>query len=378
MTIRPRLPWAARAWIVAGLLATACTRTGDPASDPASPGPADLVLPENARGVTTAVARTAPVDDYLDVTGDIEPDPTRVVRVYAPVSGRVVNVGVRPADSVREGAALVTLASGDVAAARAAYRQAAADARVRGQELERAQLLYANDALPLRDLQHAQADAATGEAVFASAAERLRLLNLDTAGTSDVIAVPAPRNGVVLDLDVAPGEYVKSLDNATPLCTIADLSSVWAVGNVYEDALAGVRVGERVEVTVAAYPAARWRGRVSALADAIDSTTRTLKLRAVLDNPDRRLKPAMYASLRVIRGRRPAVVVPREAVVMEGTAAYLFIQTARGHFQRRAVVLGGGGAALDPDVEVTSGLAAGDTVVVQGVELLRAAAGASP
>ncbi|HEX4560649.1 MAG TPA: efflux RND transporter periplasmic adaptor subunit, partial [Gemmatimonadales bacterium] len=269
--------------------------------DPADPTPGVVALPEDARGVVTAVVRAASVTDYLDVSGQIEADPTKVVRVYAPVSGRLSSVSVRPADAVREGEPVATLLSSDVAAARATFRQAEADARVKRQQMDRSRLLYQNDAIPLRDYQQAQADDVSGAAGLESALERIRLLGLDTAGVSDAISVPAPRAGVVLDVDAAPGEFVKSLDNATPLCTVADLSTVWAVGDVYESALAGIEMGDPVEVSAAAYPARRWTSRVAAVGDAIDTTSRTLKIRVVLENEDRRLKPAMFVTIRVVR-----------------------------------------------------------------------------
>jgi len=331
----------------------------------------DFVLGEDARGVTTAPVRSERLADYLDVAGRIQADPTRVVRVYPPVSGRLVAVQVRPADRVERGQVLAILASSDIAAARAAYRQALADAQVKGQALERSRLLYENHVVALRDYQQAHAEGAMAEAALESAAERLELLNVDTAGTSDQLTVTAPRAGVVVDVGAAPGEYAKSLDNANPLCTIADLSTVWAVGDVYEKDLASIKIGDSADVTANAYPAERWRGRVTAISSTVDTTTRTLKVRVVLANPGLRLKPDMFAAIRVVRAVRSAVMVPASAVVREGAAAYLFVQTSPGHFEHRAVTLG-----RDTDrgqVEVTSGLAVGDTVVVEGAELLRAA-----
>ena len=332
------------------------------------------MLPEDAWGITTAVARQAPVADYLDINGQILADPTRVTRVYAPVSGRLAVVSVHPTDIVYEGQPLVTLVSSDVAAAWTGYRQAQADARVKRQQMERSHLLYQNDAIPLRDYQQAEADDVTAVAALENAIERMRLLGMDTTTTSDAITVPAPRAGVVLDVDAAPGEYVKSLDNATPLCTVADLSTVWAVGDVYENALAGLRIGDPVEVTAVAYPDKPWRAQLSAVGDAVDTVSRTVKVRVVLGNEDRRLKPAMFVTIRVIRGRRMGVVIPRRAIVMAGTTAYVFVQTRPGRFERRDVALG---AATGDQIEITTGLAAGDTIAVEGVELLRAAAGSS-
>lgn len=366
------LRWIGIALVI--LLAIGCSRAGTNRLDPPASSTGGVAVPEDARGIGTGVARWAPVADYLNLSGKIEADPVNVVHVYAPVTGRLTAVFVHPSDSAHEGQSLATLVSSEVAAARATYRQAQADAQVKRQQVDRSRLLFQNDAIPLRDYQEAQADDVTAVANLESALERMRLLGVDTAGTSDVIAVAAPRAGVVLDVDAAPGEYVKSLDNATPLCTIADLSTVWAVGDVFENAVAGIRTGDPAEVLVPAYAGARWEARVAAVGDAIDTVTRTLKVRIVLRNEGGRLKPAMFVTIRVLRGRRMAVVVPRGAVLVTGTSAYVFVQKSPGHFERREVVLG---ADAGDHVEVTAGLAAGDTIAIQGAELLRAAAATS-
>jgi membrane fusion protein, heavy metal efflux system len=370
---------AAACAVVSALLG--CSRQGTAAANPSGSGadaPADaneFVLREDTRGVSIAAAQSQRLTDYLEVSGRIQADPTNVVRVYPPVSGRLVAVQVRPADHVAQGQVLAILASSDVAAARAGYRQAQADAAVKRQGLERSRLLYEHHVNALRDYEQAQADAAMAAAALESAAARLALLGVDTADASDQIAIRAPRAGVVVDLGAAPGEYAKSLDNANPLCTIADLRTVWAVGDVYEKDLASLQLGDSAEVTANAYPDERRRGRITAIASTVDTTTRTLKVRVVLANTGLRLKPDMFATIRVVRAVRSAVVVPLSAVLREGTSAYLFVQTSSHHFARRSITLG-----RDTErgqVEVTSGLAPGDTIVVEGSELLRATATSS-
>lgn len=335
----------------------------------------EVVLREDVRGIATAAVQSVPLPDYLEMAALIQADPTRVVRVYPPVSGRLISVDVHPADYVERGQVLAVLASSDVAAARAAYRQAVADAQVKRQALERSRLLYDNHVIALRDRQQAEADAQMSAAALESALERLQLLNVDTTGSSDQVSVTAPRAGVVTDLGAAPGEYAKSLDNSNPLCTIADLAGVWAVGDVYEKDVASIKLGDSADVTVSAYPGEPRRGRVTAISSSVDTTTRTLKVRVALPNPGMRLKPAMFAQIRVVRAVRSAVVVPSMAVVREGSSAFVYMQRTPGHFTRRAVTLGRDTEGAK--VEVTSGLAPGDTIVVEGADLLRAAATSS-
>jgi len=350
------------------LAAAGCGAEGAKSATARPASPDDFVLPEGARGITTAPARRTELADYLDIAARIQADPTRVVRVYAPVSGRLLSVEVRPADYVQQGQVLATLASADVAQAWAAYRQAQADAQVKQQALERSRLLYENHVIALRDYQQAQADAQSAAATLAGARARLELLGADPDSAAERLSVRAPRSGVVIDLSAAPGEFAKSLDNSNPLCTIADLSSVWAVGDVYEKDFASLTVGDSAEVTVNAYPGLTRHGRITAIGSALDTTTRTLKVRVVLANPGTRLKPDMFAVIRAVRAVRASVVVPEAAVVREGSSAFVYVQTSPGHFARRAVTLGR--EAERHQLEVVSGLAPGDTVVVDGAELL--------
>jgi cobalt-zinc-cadmium efflux system membrane fusion protein len=334
-----------------------------------------FVLPSDPKGITLATIGSERLPNELDVAARIQADPTRVVRVYAPVSGRLISVAVRPADLVTRGQPLALIASSDVAAARQAYQQATADNTVKKEALVRSKLLLDHHAIAEKDYEQAQADYLTSQAALESARERLLFLNVGTDGGSDQLVVKSPRSGVVMSLGAAAGEFSKSLDSADPLCTIADLSTVWAVGNVYEKDIAAVRVGEQADVAVDAYPGQHWRGRIGAIAGAIDPATRTLGIRVVLANPGLRLKPGMFAAIRLVRSVRRAVVIPSQAVLREGNANYVFLEQSPGRFIRRAVTLG---QALNGGrVEVTSGLSPGHTIVVQGAELLRVNAAAS-
>jgi cobalt-zinc-cadmium efflux system membrane fusion protein len=235
--------------------------------------------------------------------------------------------------------------------------------------VERSRLLWQNDAIAKRDVQQAEADARMSLATLESTRERLAMLSIDTLASSDEIPVKAPRAGVVIDVGAAPGEFSKSLDNSNPLCTLADLTVAWAVGEVYERDLASVKTGNAVEVVVDAYPGTTWRGRVDAIGSSVDTTTRTLKVRVTLNNPNLLLKPDMFGRIRVARAARSSIVIPQSAVLREGTSNYVFVQRSPGRFARRAVELGRD--LEDNRAQVRAGLTSGDTIVVEGTDLLR-------
>ena len=319
---------------------------------------------------TIAVTQTA-IPDYLEVPAHIEADPTKVVHVFPPAGGRIVQLSVRPWDAVQSGETLAMVESGDLSRAVAEYHKARTDYGLKQKVLERSMDLLAHRAIAEKDYQQAQADAESAQAELEATREQIRVFGMDPDNAASQLRVTAPRSGVILDVGAAPGEYSTALQAPQPLCTIADLSNVWAVGDIYEKDLSTVRTGDVARVLLDAYPRQTWNGRVSTISDTVDPNTRTLHLRVVLANDGTRLKPAMFGSIRLLRSSRQAIAVPGAAVVREGNAAYVFVSAGNGSFQRRNVVLG---QDLGSTVEVTSGLKPGETIATQGALLLRAPA----
>jgi cobalt-zinc-cadmium efflux system membrane fusion protein len=325
-------------------------------------------LPEDARGVRMTTVALRHIFDYIEVSARIQPDPTRVVRVFSPVGGRLVSVDVKPGDHIRKGQVIAELQSSDIAALRSEHAKARADADAKRKVLARAELLYQNEALSQKEYQQAQADAQMAEAEQRRTEAALHVLGISPEGTSNGFTVVAPRDGVVLDIGAAPGEFSKSLEASAPVCTLADLSHVWAVGELYERDVAASRVGAETEVRVASYPERKWKARVVALSGALDAATRTLKLRVELPNPDGKLKPEMFASIRIFRSAKEGLVIPADAVLREGSSAYVFVQKSGRSFEKRVITVG---ESRDGEVEVTAGLKQGEVIVTEGALLLR-------
>jgi membrane fusion protein, heavy metal efflux system len=337
-----------------------------------SPANAEGIVytPSDPRGIRTAPAQMKQVPVTLDLAGRIEPDPTSVTPVFPPVGGRVIRVEVRPGEAVVRGQILAVLESSDVTSARMDYRHALTDAEVKGKQRERAADLFAKGALAEKDAQQADADAKMADTEVARTLDRLRVLDVDPAGTTNEFKLLAPHAGVVLDVGAAQGEFSKSLDAPRALCTLADLSTVWAVGEIYEKDIEGLKVGQQAEVAVSAYGNKKWAGRVAAIADALDPVSRTLSLRVVLPNPGRMLKPQMFATISLVRSIAPAIVIPASAVIREGAATYVYVQRNANQFEKRAVTLAPSAAE---QAEVEKGLKAGEVIVTEGALLLRAA-----
>jgi cobalt-zinc-cadmium efflux system membrane fusion protein len=324
----------------------------------------------DARGIQTLTVTQSPIPEYLELPAHIDPDPTRVVHVYPPATGRIVEMKVRPWDRVAKGQTLAIIESGDLSRAVADYHKAQADNQVKQDELTRARDLYDHHAIAEKELQQAQADAQMSAAEVSATRDQIRELGMDPDRATNQLSVVAPQGGVILDVGASPGEYSNALSAPAPLCTIADISTVWAVGDIYEKDLAAAKTGQDAQVTLDAYPGEQWTGRVSDVSDAVDATTRTLHVRVVLANPKGELKPSLFGSIRLLRSSTLGILLPSAAVIREGNDSYVFVGIGNNRFERRDVTLG---RTVDGSLEIVSGIKPGDVVVSQGALLLRAA-----
>ena len=318
--------------------------------------------------IRTAKVTKQNVSDSIDLPARVQADPARTVHVFAPAGGQLVSVSVRPGDHVQHGQLVAVLHSNDLAQARADYMKAKADHDRTQRALERAQLLYDHKVLPQKDYEDAKADAISAQAQLETAKEHLTLLGVQLDQVSDELEVRAPKSGVVLDLSAAPGEFSKALDASAPLCTIADLTDVWVMGDVYEKDLSSVALHKPVDITFAAYPGKSWKGNVDNISPIIDPNSRTIKVRVVLANAAHELKPDMFAQIHVQRGTRNVILLPAPAVLHDGEKTYVYVDGGGGKYQPREVKIG---PMQDGSVEIASGLSGGENVVVEGAELLR-------
>ncbi|HKM91567.1 MAG TPA: efflux RND transporter periplasmic adaptor subunit [Candidatus Acidoferrales bacterium] len=359
---------AALAGLLFALSACGSRQQAAPASNSIAPSSTDVTIPTGSRGIETTAARSQPIVVTIAAPGRIVPDPARVIRVFPPAGGRIITVTVHPGDLVRKGQVLATLESSDAAGALSDYQKAQADLNLKQKALQRSQDLKDHGALSERDLQQAQADFSMAQATLAAASSRLQYLGVNPNAPLKQLDVFAPRAGAILDTGAAPGELSKALDAAQPLCTIADLSEVWAEGELYEKDINAIHVGDEAVVELAAFPGKQWKARVANIGYALDPVARTLKLRVVLPNPALKLKPDMFATIRLTAVNRTGLVVPASALLTSGQQSYLYVRKSPDTFARRLVTVRPVDGSL---VEITSGLAPGELVVTQGALMLR-------
>lgn len=313
-----------------------------------------------------------PIDNGLRIPGRVEADPEHLVHIYAPLSGRLLNMQLVPGQEVRKGQTIAMLQSGDVAQARSDFEKARIETLRADRALARGKLLAAHEVMSQADLQELQAADEAAHAEQERARQRIHELGFSENGTSDVTAVTSPIAGTVLNVGTASGELQRSLETTTGIATVANLDVVWVTGDLFEQDLGVVHKHDPVAVSFAAYPGETFQGNVANVGDSLDPTTHAVKVRVVLVNRGHRLKPDMFATLTIARPTVSRILLPQTAVLHDGNVTEVYVPAADGKYVVRQVTTG---ATTGNRVEITAGLQNGDRVVTEGAAFLREPAG---
>ena len=355
------------------LLLGACgQKEGDPKAE--APPPTTVVQDQDANNfkvdhpeqfpLFTAVERRTSA--ALNVTGQVQPDIARAVPVVSLAAGRVVEVKARLGDQVKKGQLLLRVQSNDVSGAYQNYIKAENDERLAHVQLDRAQLLYDKGAVAKSVLEQAQTAEDDAKATLNAATEQLRLLGIDKNHPSGIVDVVAPISGVITDQQVTNAAGVQGLSGPNPF-TIADLSYVWIICDVYENDLDAVHVGESAEIHLNAYPDKVFKGRIDNILPVLDPSLRTAKVRIEVANPGL-MRIGMFVTA-AFHGRQPQMYasVPASAILHLHDREWVYVPTTPNHFKRQEVVAG----TMLPDnmQEVVSGVKPGDKVVSNALPL---------
>lgn len=380
----------ATACIVLGVamlgLSSACSEPKSEAPAVAAAPPAALreitFSPEQVQhaGVRWAAVTATTVRDVVDTPGQLVPNGDRTERLSSPARARVMLVHVQVGDMVNKGQPLVTLQSQDAVAARAdlakaktelAAREAAATyARL---ARDRAQRLLDLKAGSRQEVERARADeelarAAQGQAQTEVERAQVALRQLGADGNGDIagaLVLRAEIAGAVVARDAIPGSVVEA---GAPLVTVTDTSTLWLEVAATEVLASTLRAGAEVRFTVPAFPDEVVTARVQNVGAALDPTTRTLTVRALVPNSSRRLRPAMFATVSIARGdAKPGIMVPAAAVQLLNEKPVVFIAKPDGKggavLERRDVEIG---AKIGDQTQILRGVASGEVAVTEG------------
>jgi cobalt-zinc-cadmium efflux system membrane fusion protein len=312
-------------------------------------------------------AQVRKVQDETRANCQVAPDVNRSVPVVSLGGGRVVEIKAKLGDFVTKGDTLLLINSPDLTSALSDYQKFKADEELARKQVARAQLLYDKGAIALADLEAAQDNDAKAKVDLQAAADRVRVLGGDVNHPGGILPLRAPISGTIVDQQITNGTGVKSLDNQSALFTIADLSQVWVLCDVYQDMLPRIHVGDVAQININNSPDQTRPGTVINISEVLDPGTRTAKVRIQLPNPDRVMRAGMFVTSS-FRSRQPVerVVVPASAVVHLHDQDWVFVPEGNGKFRRVALQLGP--AAGDGMQQVVSGLQPNAQIVINALQ----------
>ena len=361
--------WIGQGAILAALAAgLACSNDSKvAAAKPAVTLDPDVFETDHPELFKTAKAESRALPTQITANGTVTPDVSRTIHVTSLGSGRVVDLKVKLGDTVSKGQTLLVISSPDLSAAFSDYQKAKADEVLTHKALDRAQMLYDRGAIAAKDLEAAQGAEEKAKVDVDTAEHRVSILGGDPARPSPLLELKAPVPGTIVEQNVAGAEGVKSLDNTPNLFTIANLSEVWVICDVFENDLGEVRVGDSAEIRLNAFPDRVFHGKVSDISRVLDPNTRSAKVRIVLGNADGSLRPGMFA-MATFRSKKltDRVVVPATAIMRLHDKDWIFRKEGDKRF--RKVAIDADGLAPDGTQQIRQGVKAGDELVTNALE----------
>ena len=366
--------FTASAIVMALTFLTACTDAPQPAPGPPAPilqGNQLRFAPGHPQLALLSIATAAPGKAItVELPARLVWNEERTQRIYPAFAGRVMSIKADVGQAVKAGTLLAQLASPDFGGAQADTVKAQADVRLTQKSLQRQRELFEAGIIARKDLDQAESDAARSQAESQRANARTLLYGGGGGNVNQQLALLASISGLIVERNLNPGQEVRP-DQTGPgipaLFVVTDPTSLWVQIDARESEIGTLKPGASFELIIPTLPGQKFEGRVTATADYIDPTTRTIKVRGVVANPDRKLKAEMLATARIERIIGTGVVIPSKAVSLLGTKEMVMVQIQPGVFESREVTLSYQGPR---ETVVSQGLEAGEQVVSENMLLL--------
>jgi cobalt-zinc-cadmium efflux system membrane fusion protein len=311
----------------------------------------------------------------VSMLGELTVNQDTYTEVASPIEAQIVRLMIGANARVGAGQGLAELRSPELGRARADLLTAESRVTLGAQTLDRKRGLAADRIIAAREVEEVEASLREAEASKRAAEAAIRALGVavldePVAGDPSRFVLRAPLDGTVLDRTGAVGQQASP---SSPLYRIANLSRVWLIVHAFERDAVRIRSGAAARVTLAAFPGRQFEGRVSAVGREVESASRSVDVRIELPNPSGELRPGMSATAFIPVGEdsRMLLTVPVAALQRVGETWVVFLEREEGAFEIRVV---GRGRDLGAEVEIVSGLKAGEEVVVEGAFLLKAEA----
>jgi membrane fusion protein, heavy metal efflux system len=350
-----------------------CSETPPPASEPPVVVMQGNQLRYGAGHPQLALLNTALVRPATTVTVELPArltwDESQTQRIYAPFAGRVSSINADVGQVVTKGQVLAQLASPDFGQAQADAARATVDMQLSKKTLTRQQELLNAGIIARKDFEQSEADAKRAEAEYARAQGRTKLYSNGSA-VNQQLSLMSSIGGIVVERNVNPGQELRPDQSGVgvpAIFVVSNPSSLWVMIDARESDLPSLAKGAKFDLVVPSLPNERFTGTVLASGDMIDSATRTIKIRGVVANPNRRLKAEMLGTAQLERRLGGGLVIPANAIVLQGAIHTVYLQISAGVFEPREVKI----SYQDSKIAVVAkGLETNDKVVTDNVLLL--------
>ena len=361
--------------LAASLSLASCKKEFNP-SDGAPPSPQvvptgdmSLVSVDKPGQFPLVAAELHEAPDELKVTGSVFPDSAREIPVISMANGRVVDIKVRLDDYVKKGALMIKVQSPDVAGALDIYRKAVNDERLNNLAYVRAQALFDHGAISQAVLEQAEDAEKDAQADLAAAEQGLKILGIDKNNPTEIVNVYAPISGVIVQQNVTQSAAAGvNLSGSATAFTIADLSTVWIICDVYENDIPKITLGQSAQSHLVAYPDKVLTGRVSDIGPVLDPSIRTAKVRIEIPNPGNILRLGMFVTATFeSKTKEKHAVVSADAVLHLHDRDWVFVPAGDKQFRR--VEVHAGKMLPNNKQELLSGIDPGQQVVSNVLQL---------
>ncbi|MGZ8374292.1 MAG: efflux RND transporter periplasmic adaptor subunit [Nitrospira sp.] len=346
-----------------------------------APGVITLSTEESSRvGLVVQPVARSDFRMHRDFPAIVQPNQRNMAEITALVRGRVVEVYGELGQEVKANAPLAILYSSELGLAQSAYLKAKAKLHVAEQAFNRAQFLLQEQVIGEAELQRRQAELLSNQAEANESHDRLKLLGMNdeefrrlesSRKIRSVVPIVAPFAGRIIGRKLTRGEVVETTEK---LFMIADLSEVWVLANIPEKDISFVHSihasgGSQAEVRINAYPKEVFKGTIAYVGDVLDPVTRTMQIRLELPNLDGRLKPEMFATIRLFsETQTDRLAVPEAALQRDQGRTYVFVQRSANEYELRDVHVGDSNGTL---ISILDGLNEGESVVTHGAFVLK-------
>lgn len=313
------------------------------------------------RKLTTQDVKTTEYSKEFHSTGTIKAIPNQYAQIAAPFTGRITKSHIRLGQHIKKDEPIFEINSSDFFDASNSFFQSKQEMQLALKNLNRQKDLAKNGVGTQKDLEEAEVNYAIKEKDFENAKLSLNVfqVNADKLIPGQSLIVRSPIEGEVIDNKIVIGQYIK--EDQEPIAIVAELKKVWVVGQVKEKDINNISKDSDVEICTSANSCIK--ARVYHISDILDEETRSVQVYIECSNPNRVLKPGMYASVKFINAAKKSIIIPSSAVLQMENSNYVFVEISKNIFERREIQA----TTISTDkLLITSGLTQGERIVSEG------------